>query len=320
MKTRTSTALSLCIVLASAIVRCKAVALDASTRHPLRSMWGGGLLDCSWDEADVGRWLDSANSSYWQRNWVCSDAKLPTRLKKTRPTIVCIGDSNTRGIGVPTAWKSNFPAQLHSHSLLRNVYNVVNLGIAGSRAQRSNTSTTSYWNTPHWNKVLPALSNVAFVIVQLGTSDARVGLWNRTAFRHDYVMMLQKINEMHPKAVIITSVPPPVSKYASERRGFAYVNNELGPEIVMATDIMTKLSMPLKHVNMQTAFAAHDAAALKDAAIVGEQPKRRLDRLLRKMLPPWQPETLLQDDGLHATLPGHALMADTFADAIEPMP
>lgn len=316
---RTSAALSLSIVLASAIVRCKAVALDAirSRAQILNSRpksWGGTLLDCSWNEADVERWLNDSNSSYWQRNWACSGAKLPTKLnqKKIRPTIACIGDSNTRGtglgIGGPQAWwVNNFPAQLYFHRLLRHRYNVVNLGIAGTKVQKK--GTTNYWNMPHWNNVLPALSNVAIVIVQLGTNDAIVGSWNRTAFRHDYIMMLQNIAEMYPHATIITSVPPPVSKYASEVKGYAYVNTELGTEIATATH-MANLSVPVQKVNMQHVFAGQDAAALKDAAAVGED---------RKMLPPRQPETLLQGDGVHVLRAGHTLMADTFA-ALVPMP
>lgn len=221
--------------------------------------------------------------------------------KKIRPTVACIGDSNTVGIGLFRPWVTNFCAQLCVHPLLRHRYNVVNLGIAGTGAQRMSNGTNTYWTMPHLRKILPALSTVAIVIVQLGTNDARVGHWDKTAFRRDYITMLESIAEMHPHATIVTSTPPPVSKYASEVRGYAYVNTELGAEIAMATST-ANLSAPRKNINMQHVFAGRDAAALNDGATAGEQP-----------------EALLQDDGVHASHAGHALMADTFA-ALVPMP
>jgi lysophospholipase L1-like esterase len=305
---RTSVSLSLSIALASASVRCKAVALDTiqSSAPGLEGpkYWGATLLDCSWNEADVERWLNDSNSRYWQRNWACSAKQLPTKLnqKKIKPTIACIGDSNTRGIGLGVGkdawWTHNFPAQLYLHRLLRHRYNVVNLGIAGSKAQKTGLDT--YWNMPHWNHVLPVLSNVRIVIVQLGTNDATAGSWNRTAFRHDYSMMLHKIAEMHPRATIITSVPPPVSKYASEVKGYAYVNTELGTEIDTARDT-ANVSVPVQSVNMQRVFAGQDLDATTG-----------MPRALH-------PETLLQGDGIHVSHAGHILMADTFASFV-PMP
>mmetsp|Transcript_76869 Transcript_76869/g.204086 ORF Transcript_76869/g.204086 Transcript_76869/m.204086 type:complete len:313 (+) Transcript_76869:47-985(+) len=295
---------TLCTILAIVIVRCKAVALD----------WTAGeyYLDCSWDTLDIGKWYDRPNGSYWGNRWKCSNAKLAQWVNMTggRPTIACIGDSNTRGLGLRNKWKNAFPARLHRHRRLNWRYNTVNLGVAGTTAQRSNRGTANYWGMPQWNDILPALRNVAMVIVQLGTNDATVGVWNRTVFRNDYIRMLQNITKMHPHATIITSVPPPVSMVAAKK--YAYVNNELVTEIGMATR-MASLSVPRKNVNMQHVFAGQDAAASEDDAAMGEQAQRLLPRMLRKMLPRRMPGWLLQDDGVHVSQAGHDVMASTFA-------
>jgi len=195
------------------------------------------------------------------------------------------------------------------------LYNVVNLGIAGTSVQKR--GPVNYWGMPQWKTVLPALSDVAIVIVQLGTNDAKLGVWNKTAFREDYILMLQNITDMHPHATIITSIPPPVSKEASEEGGggYSYVNSELGTEITMATNT-ARLSRLSPLVNMQRVFKGHDSVALEDAATVGEQPKGLPSRLRRWMLPRQLPESLLQGDGVHVSQAGHNLMAHTFATLI----
>lgn len=297
------TSASLSIVLVSAIVRCGTIALDNKSTS--------GYLDCSWDTLDVEKYHDNPNGHYWRIKWACSDARLAAWLNQTqgRPTIACIGDSNTRGIGLAKKWRHAFPARLYGHHLLSRRYKVVNLGIAGTAAQRNHGGHANYWSSPHWKQVLPVLSDVAIVLVQLGTNDARDGIWKRTAFRDDYIMMLQNITEMHPNATIITSIPPPVGKVASEMPGgYAYVNNQLGEEIVTATN-MAHLSAPRTNINMQPVFTGHEAAVLKDVAAVGEQPKQhKMPRLVSK--------SLLQGDGVHASQAGHELMADTLAALI----
>jgi len=305
---RKPTSVFLCLVLASAVVHCEALALDrespkAFSRRP-RRVGAGSYLDCSLEEKHVQEWLE--NGSFWQNRWECSDVQLAIWLNQTRgvPTIVCIGDSNTRGLGLEKKFRKwakwhlpAFPMHMYKSIQFREQYNVVNLGVAGASAQRG--KAVSFWSLPQWKNVLPALSNVAAVVVQLGTNDAKLGAWNKTAFRDDYIMMLQNITDMHPHASIITSIPPPVDAGASDyAKDYVYVNNELGTEITAATNA-AHLSAPHKVINMQDVFTGHDAVALKDAAAEDGQ------------------RGLLQDDGVHVSTAGHNLMSDTFAKAIK---
>jgi len=267
------------ILLASAVVRSTAVAIDRS--------FAGQYLDCSWTTKDFRHFADTGHTAH---SWPCRGEKLKAWTEKNRhvSTIVCIGDSITEGSGLHKK-KQAYPHQLYVQ--LRRQYNVVNLGVAGVGVRRlaSSPSFSSYLGSPHWSRVIQRLSNVHTVIVQLGTNDAALGTWNRTAFRDDYVVMLQFAQKMYPHADIITSIPPPCEKVAWYSPEPGIVNNELGTEITAATKLANLEGPP---VNMQNMFASQNATA---------------------------PGPLLQKDGLHPSTAGHYVMASAFITAITRM-
>jgi len=272
----------LSLLLASAVVRSRAVAVDRPWLQSWRSQSPAGrYLDCSWGTRDVKHF------KYRGRHkslWPCRETKLAKLShENNKGTVVCIGDSITKGIGVN--WMEAYPHQLYLQ--LRQQYNVVNLGVASASLQRF--SNSSYWDFPHWTQALQGLRNVQIVIVQLGSNDAQIGMWNRTAFRDDYVLMLQFLKKMYPRAAIITSIPPPCVKLTFYHVQPEIVKNELKSEIITAR-IMAGLEGP--PVNMQSSFAAENATA---------------------------PSPLLQTDGLHPSSAGHAVMSSTLVTAIAGM-
>jgi len=282
MKKPTSAAL---LILASSVVRSKAVALDWNP--------SGLYLDCSWDTSGLRGWEYKGRTPH---NWPCSRGQLANLSRQNkRPTIACIGDSITEGLAVPPP--DSYPAQLYH--LLKQQYNVINLGVADTVAQRlTYLGGHSYWGLPHWWKVVPNLSRVDIAIVQLGTNDAKVGKWNKTAYRADYLLMLQHLRQMHPNATIITSIPPPVNRMTFKVQP-EVVKTELGPEISMATEMA---GLGWRPVDMQREFEIATAAASRRADVSGEQPKK-----------------LLLPDELHPSKAGHAVMAETFAVLINIM-
>lgn len=294
MKKTTSAALFL---LASSVVRCRAVALDWNP--------SGLYLDCSWDTGGLRGWEYKGRTPH---NWPCSRKQLANfSSQNNRRTIACIGDSITEGLFLPPG--DSYPAQLYH--FLRQQYNVVNLGVADIVAQRfTYLGGHSYWGLPHWRKVVPNLSRVDIAIVQLGTNDAKVGKWNRTAYRDDYLLMLQSLRQMHPNATVITSIPPPVNRMTFHVQP-EVVNHELGPEIRAATE---RAGLGRRPVDMQREFAMRRWPALGGGPPgVGAGASG-----YAKALGERSGELLLPDE-LHPSRAGHAVMAEAFAALIGAM-
>lgn len=277
------------VILASTIVRVNAIAIQvdgAGSRQELvrlanidfPSVDATGLyVDCSWSSGALrayeyrGRTADS---------WGCRKVLNFTSQNKKR-TIACIGDSITQGLGVP-GWEA-YPRQLHG--LLHSQYNVVNLGVADTVAQRlSYLGGHSYWGLPHWRKVVPNLSRLDIAIVQLGTNDAKTTNWNETAYGDDYLRMLRELRRMHPKATIITSVPPPVSRLSYDVQP-EVVNHHLRKVI---EDARRSAHLKGPPVDMQAAFASAAASA----------------------------GGLYLRDQLHPSTAGHAIIARVLAAAV----
>jgi len=269
------------VVLASTIVRGSAIQLDdAGSRLyniDFPSVDATGLyVDCSWSTAALrayewrGRIADS---------WGCRKVPNFTSQNKKR-TIACIGDSITQGLGVP-GWLA-YPKQLHH--LLSSQYNVINLGVADSVAQRIYVQGShTYWHVPHWTKVVPRLQ-IDIAIVQLGTNDAKTTNWNETAYGDDYLRMLLELRKMHPKATIITSVPPPVNRLSYDVQP-EVVNHHLRKVI---EDARRKAHLKGPPIDMQAAFASAKASASE----------------------------LYLRDQLHPSTAGHAMMAGVLAAAV----
>jgi len=108
---------------------------------------------------------------------------------------------------------------------------------------------------PQWKKIVPNLQ-IDIAVVQLGTNDAKTMNWNQSAFGDDYLLMLRKLREMYPKATIITSVPPPVSRLTYDVQP-EVVNHHLRKVI---EDARRKAHLKGPPVDMQVAFASTEAS------------------------------------------------------------
>lgn len=271
------------VILASTIVRVNAIAIQvdgAGSRLKnidFPSVDATGLyVDCSWSTGALRayEWRGRIGDT-----WNCRKVPNFTSQNKKR-TIACIGDSITQGLGV-SGWEA-YPAQLHR--LLQSQYNVVNLGVSDSVVQRFyQQGSHTYWNVPQWKKVVPNLQ-IDIAIVQLGTNDAKTMNWNQSAFGDDYLLMLRKLREMYPKATIITSVPPPVSRLTYDVQP-EVVNHHLRKVI---EDARREAHLKGPPVDMQVAFASTEASSAE----------------------------LYLRDQLHPSVAGHATMAKVFAAAV----
>jgi lysophospholipase L1-like esterase len=130
---------------------------------------------------------------------------------------------------------------------LHEEFNVLNLGISGTTAQRARES--SYWTFPHLGVAKEVDFDVA--IVQLGSNDAKTRNWDTSKYQADLRNMLKELAKGHPHAKFIVSVPPPVeaNRFTIE----ADVVAKPLPDAIHAVQASPDLSLDL--VNMQAAFA-----------------------------------------------------------------
>jgi len=267
------------VILASTVVRGKAIQLDGAGSRvdniDFPSVDATGLyVDCSWSTGALHayEWRGRIGDT-----WGCKHVP-DFKSQNQKRTIACIGDSITQGLGV-SGWEA-YPKKLHG--LLNSQYNVVNLGVADSVVQRNYwQGSHTYWNLPQWKKVVPSL-HIDIAIVQLGTNDAKTTNWNETAYGDDYLRMLQELRKMYPNATIITSVPPPVSRLSYDVQP-EVVNHRLRTAIEVAR---RKAHLKGPPIDMQAAFANAESSML------------------------------FLGDALHPSAAGHAVMAGVLAAAV----
>merc|ERR1740121_643065 len=165
----------------------------------------------------------------------------------------------------------------------------MNLGVGSAAVQGS--IHRNYRKTPQWKAALD--SDIDVAIVQLGTNDARTQLWDELRFREDYVDMLQQLRQRHPKAVVITSVPPPVvwpSKLLDPK-----LASESVPQAIR--DARLNAGERVAPIDMRWEFARHGRAKGRETARTARRGK------------------LLHGDGIHPNAAGHRAMAEAAAAA-----
>ena len=67
-----------------------------------------------------------------------------------------------------------------------------------------------YWNEPQFQTAKN--SNADVVVLMLGTNDAKTFNWNETAFKADYLDMINVFKNMTSKPDIHLMIPPPLYK------------------------------------------------------------------------------------------------------------
>jgi len=231
----------------------------------------GQYLDCSWSASERRKYVATHSLS----EWPCT-ARPDFRKRNGKKTIVCVGDSITHGSHVLS--NETYPAKLHS--LFHEEFNVLNLGISGSTAQRARES--SYWSFPQWRVAQEIGFDLA--IVQLGTNDAKTLNWDPSTYTADLHRMLKQLAAGHPQARLLVSVPPRV--VSNNFTIQADVVAEHLPDAIRA--LPRDPGLGLDFVDMQAAFAS----------------ARR----------PFQ--DLLLPDGVHPNAGGYQLMAEAAAAAV----
>lgn len=278
---------ALLAALCAALWGCEAVQLlggGAAADDP-----AGSYLDCSWTYFDFLGYIHGRPPP----DFPCAQTPDFSR-ENQRKTIACIGDSITEGYLVQS--NESYPAVLHR--LLGGRFNVVNLGVGGAAAQATREPTNhSYWRLPHWRAALEAEVDVA--IVQLGTNDARTGLWDEARFRRDYAEMLRQLRERHPRAAIIASVPPPVGP--NSKIDLELVKSGLAQAV---RDARREVGERLAPIDMQREFTE-----------AGRAIRAARPRGAARMAHP--PERLMYWDNVHPTAAGHRVMAEAAARAVE---
>jgi len=238
----------------------------------------GTYLDCSWGAGDRSTYLKHQHLAL--SHWPCKDHPDFGKVNRQK-TIVCVGDSITHGSHIENS-NSTYPARLHH--LLQEGFNVLNLGVSGTTAQRAGDEP--YRKFPHWGVAQEIDFDAA--IVQLGTNDAKTINWDPSTspskYRADLLEMLRQLAKRHPQAKFIMSVPPLVRP-----NNFSIQEDVVAKALPDAIqDVAHATGLSLNLIYMQAVFA--DARTpLQD---------------------------LLLEDGVHPTEAGYKLMSVAVAAAV----
>eukprot|EP01041_Mallomonas_annulata_P006096 gene6096-12316_t len=125
---------------------------------------------------------------------------------KTEEFIVaCIGDSITAGIGSKDSYHTNYPSILNT---VKGPLKFLNFGIPSATIMKKGVS--SYWNSSPYEQALK--SNPSIVIIQLGTNDAKIELWNQKLYINDYINLIEKFQNLSSYPMVYICTPPPLYK------------------------------------------------------------------------------------------------------------
>lgn len=213
--------------------------------------------------------------------------------------VVCIGDSITEGYGISDDCLGPYPAQLQKK--LGSDFIVYNQGVSSTcsinRSLNGRRVGMPYVLEKKWNEALEIPGDI--YVVMHGTNDAQNGYseemdspdpYNdvyafREFFREDYSKMLNEIRIRRPKAAVFSVKPVPVSDHCLWRKH----------QQIYLEDILERLDViwmenPWLHtVDAQSVFLEIPAGERKE---------------------------LYQEDGLHPSKKGSALIAETIGNAI----
>jgi len=146
----------------------------------------------------------------------------PFNIVIAQPSVACIGNSITQGIGLPSPSTQSYPAQLEV--LLNNAYIVTNYGEAGRTAL--NVDEWSYILSPEWDFSIAKPHDI--VIILLGTNDSRDEYWTEYAnFKDDYLYIMNSYKN-YPDSedpIFILGLPPPVFDETHGHYNAPIVNN-----------------------------------------------------------------------------------------------
>lgn len=209
-------------------------------------------------------------------------------------SILCIGDSITRGTGSEDVTLNSYPALL-SQSLKQDSahhYRVTNYGVNSKTVQKN--TRISYWDT-HEFLIAKKQLNATAVIIGLGTNDAIYSIWNENKYMKDYIELIEVFKEISSNPQIFLLIPPPLFGLYAPTKINATVVNELLPNYVIKS-IAAKSGA--KVIDVFTPIIAHVRAKHKDD--------------FHKV-----PTHLYARDGVHPNNNGYRIIADTIKEALD---
>lgn len=143
--------------------------------------------------------------------------------------IACIGDSLTVGLGsTGEKFRHGYPAVLHGIPPFRR-YNIHNYGENGMTVTKA-TEKFSYWETLQFAQAISCKPSI--VVIMFGTNDAKTKNWNESAFRKDYIELIEIFKKLPSEPTVYISIPPPLYADAGVFNIDPYVVNVLLPRII----------------------------------------------------------------------------------------
>ncbi|MBR4388357.1 MAG: alpha/beta hydrolase fold domain-containing protein [Prevotella sp.] len=220
-------------------------------------------------------------------NWL--DARKTPAADALR--VACIGNSITDGHGIDMATQHGYPAQLQK--ALGEGYWVRNFGVSGRTML--NKGDLPYMNEQAWRDALAFDPDI--VIIGLGTNDSKPQNWQYSSeFKND---LLQMINQLRPKL-----------SFPSQKKGKKVVkmNPSAKPRIFLCTPPPA----------LKSSWAINDAIITNDIIPIQKEVAQEYGLQLIDLHALFtNPETLLQEDGIHPNDKGVGFMAKIISEAIK---
>lgn len=150
-----------------------------------------------------------------------SGCRVLAPLQDAHKTVLCVGDSITKGVGVADEKNDAYPAVLAKR--LGAEYTVLNFGVNGTTV--ADVEQSYYNNTRYYDMSLNTSADI--LVLMLGTNDCMASTWNANAFKKAYKKLIKSYQKANDHIEIILVLPIPIYL-----EGLDYSNDILINEVV----------------------------------------------------------------------------------------
>jgi acyl-CoA thioesterase-1 len=149
--------------------------------------------------------------------------------------VTCVGDSITAGYGLSSPSTQSYPAQLQA--LLGSTYTVINDGASGATVLK--VSDNSYWSSQwsSWAYTNSMNSNPNIVVIMFGANDSKSWNWNAANFNSDYRALIAQYQNLptHPKVFVCYTTPMFMPTAFGTTFDPVFIENTVEPAIATIT-------------------------------------------------------------------------------------